>query len=296
MHPARTPFPTGLLFALLAPLAAAAVWLVYSSAQVGRWQLLGREMRQTQADREKLEAEMESRAAAAEATRKELEQKLQASGSESRDANARIAELEDTLRRIRNRHHGVSLTGLTGAKWHASLQPKSGNTEAAIVENRDLLGKGFAEMEKHLGQALPKEKRAPRLWIYYRDDEQNALVASIKSLMEGEGAVVVSTMKQKFGRQKPTRWSVSGPKTALKRRFLPRSCDPLEASVKPLSEWTIPCPVWDPGDDSRSGCCATDLLFAGLLSAILARPLSGCYFLARAVPVVQWIERGSPKA
>ncbi|MCC6880613.1 MAG: hypothetical protein IT576_00550, partial [Verrucomicrobiales bacterium] len=77
----------------------------------------------------------------------------------------------------------------------------SGNTEAAIVENRDLLGKGFAEMEKHLGQALPKEKRAPRLWIYYRDDEQNALVASIKSLMEGEGAVVVSTMKQKFGRQ-----------------------------------------------------------------------------------------------
>ncbi|MCC6884716.1 MAG: hypothetical protein IT576_21345, partial [Verrucomicrobiales bacterium] len=107
-----------LLFALLAPLAAAAVWLVYSSAQVGRWQLLGREMRQTQADREKLEAEMESRAAAAEATRKELEQKLQASGSESRDANARIAELEDTLRRIQGEIDTMesSLTGLTGAK------------------------------------------------------------------------------------------------------------------------------------------------------------------------------------
>ena len=192
-----------LLFALLIPLAAAAVWLVYSSAQVGRWQLLGREMRQTQADREKLEAEMESRAAAAEATRKKLEQQLQASQSESRDANARIAELEDILRRIQGEIDTMesSLTGLTGAKWHASLQPKSGNTEAAIVENRALLGKGFAEVEKHLGQALPKEKRAPRLWIYYRDDEQNALVASIKSLMEGEGAVVVSTLKQNFGRQ-----------------------------------------------------------------------------------------------
>lgn len=194
------------LIALLLPVAAAAVWLIYSSAQLGRWQLTVHGMREAEASRKQAEAGWLARVEAAEEAKQRTQEKLDATRREADASQGRVTALEDTLRKVRGEvdQMEASLTGLTGARWHASLQPKSAPTQTAITENRTLLGQGFAALEEQLEAALPEDKRPARVWICYRDPNAKPLGETLREKLAGLGVAVMAVQERNFGRvEKP---------------------------------------------------------------------------------------------